>query len=113
MTPEETGMLLAICAAYDRRTVGEADVIAWYRAIGDLPYAACENAVVAHYAASRAWIMPADIRAKAAAASGAPHSSACRAGNCRECVWSWCACVHHGASPAVGDGNLAEIEARP
>lgn len=62
MTPEETGKLLGICASFDRRTVGEADVIAWYRVLGDLPYPECEAAVVAHYAASREWIMPADIR---------------------------------------------------
>jgi hypothetical protein len=62
MTPEETGKLLGICAAYDRRTVGETDVIAWYRVVGDLPYSDCEAAVIAHYAAKREWIMPADIR---------------------------------------------------
>jgi len=62
MTPEETGKLLGICAAYDRRTVGEIDVLAWYRVLGDLPYTSCEAAVVAHYTTKREWIMPADIR---------------------------------------------------
>lgn len=64
MTPEETGNLLSVCAAYDRRTVGEIDVIAWYRVVGDLPYTDCEAAVVAHYTTSREWIMPADIRTR-------------------------------------------------
>ena len=63
MTPEETGKLLATCAAYDRRTVGEMDVIAWFKALGDLPYDVCDAAAVAHYRHSRDWIMPADIRA--------------------------------------------------
>lgn len=62
MTPEETGKLLGICAAYDRRTVGEIDVIAWYRVLGDLAYSDCEAAVVAHYSAKTDWIMPAHIR---------------------------------------------------
>jgi hypothetical protein len=62
MSPEETGKLLGTCASYDRRTVGETDVIAWYRVLGDLPYADCEAAVIAHYTDSREWIMPADIR---------------------------------------------------
>lgn len=64
MTPEETGNLLGDCAAYDRRTVGEADVIAWHRIIGDLPYHDCQAAVIAHYTESREWIMPADIRSR-------------------------------------------------
>jgi hypothetical protein len=62
MTPEETGRLLGICAAYDRRTVGEIDVIAWYRVVGDLDCSDCEAAVVAWYTTRREWIMPADIR---------------------------------------------------
>lgn len=64
MTPQEVGKLLGICAAYDNRQVDEAAVIAWYRVVGDLPYAACETAVTAHYADSREWIMPADVRGR-------------------------------------------------
>jgi hypothetical protein len=64
MSPEETGKLLGACAAYDNRQVDEAAVIAWYRVVGDLPYPACEAAVSAHYAESREWIMPADIRGR-------------------------------------------------
>ena len=64
MTPEETGDLLGVCAAYDNRQVDEIGTIAWFRVLGDLPYGDCETAVVAHYADSREWIMPADIRAR-------------------------------------------------
>lgn len=64
MTPEETGKLLGTCASYDRRTVGETDVIAWYRVLNDLPYTDCEAAVITHYTDSREWIMPADIRSR-------------------------------------------------
>ena len=37
MTIEETVDLLTVAAAYDRRTVGEGDAIAWHAAIGHLP----------------------------------------------------------------------------
>jgi hypothetical protein len=59
---EETGRLLAKCASYDRRKIGEAEVIAWLQAIGDLNYRDCETAVVGHYTDSTDWIMPAHVR---------------------------------------------------
>ncbi len=62
MTPEETGKLLGICAAYDNRNVDDSALYAWFRVIGDLPYGACETAVIEHYSNSREWIMPADVR---------------------------------------------------
>lgn len=62
MTPEETGKLLGICASYDNRAVDEISVYAWFRVVGDLPYGACETAVIDHYSTSREWIMPADVR---------------------------------------------------
>lgn len=62
MTPEETGKLLATCASFDRRKVGPLDVIAWNRAIGDLRYRDCEDAVIAHYTEGTEWIMPAHVR---------------------------------------------------
>ena len=62
MTPEQTGKLLGICASYDNRQVDDIATYAWYRVVGDLPYGACETAVITHYSASRDWIMPADVR---------------------------------------------------
>lgn len=62
MTLDEVVDLLTTAAAYDRRTVGEADAIAWHAAVGDLPFEDSRGAVVAHYQESREWIMPADIR---------------------------------------------------
>lgn len=62
MTPEETGAILALCASYDARTVGKADVLAWHHAIGDLPYDDARAAVLAHYRDRRDRIMPADVR---------------------------------------------------
>lgn len=64
MTPEETGKLLGICAAFDNRNVDHSAVFAWYSAIKELPYPECESAVIAHYSDSREWIMPADVRTR-------------------------------------------------
>lgn len=62
MNAEETGRVLAKAASYDRRKIGEAEVIAWLQALGDLPFRDCEAAVIAHYADSTEWLLPAHIR---------------------------------------------------
>ena len=62
MNAEETGRVLAKCASYDRRKIGDTDVIAWFQVLGDLPYDDCIAAVVAHYGETTDWIMPAHIR---------------------------------------------------
>ena len=64
MTLDETIDLLATCAAYDRRTVGRTDAVAWHAVVGDLPFDLAQQAVFAHYAESREWIMPADVRTR-------------------------------------------------
>lgn len=62
MTYDEVCDILAVAAAYDRRTIGEADSEAWEAAVGDLPFRDARDAVVAHYRESREWVMPSDIR---------------------------------------------------
>lgn len=62
MTPAETARVLAKCAAYDQRTVGEADVMAWHENIGDLDYGDAMEAVRRHYRESTERIMPAHVR---------------------------------------------------
>lgn len=61
MTPSETAELLTLMAAYDRRTIGAADVAAWHREVGPHTLADCQDAVIAHYGSSREWVMPADV----------------------------------------------------
>lgn len=63
MTRAETALLLGLCASFDSRTVGEADTLAWHDVLGDLPLHDAKTAVKAHYANTRDWIMPADVRA--------------------------------------------------
>ncbi len=62
MTLDETVDLLTTAAAYDRRTVGEADAIAWHAAVGDLQFGDSRDAVVAHYTETADWLMPAHVR---------------------------------------------------
>lgn len=61
MLPSETATLLAMVAAYDRRTVGQADVAAWHSELEPYDLPTCSAAVRAHYAESREWLMPADV----------------------------------------------------
>jgi hypothetical protein len=62
MTPEEVIDLLTTAAAYDRRKVGEADVIAWHGAVKDLDFLDAQDAVIGHYTESTEWLMPAHVR---------------------------------------------------
>jgi hypothetical protein len=62
MTPAETAALLAYAAAFDRRTLGETDVLAWHTVLTDITFDAAKQAVTAHYGRETRWIMPADIR---------------------------------------------------
>jgi hypothetical protein len=65
---EEMGELLASAAIYDNRTVGDADILAWMRAIGDLPYDDADMAVAAHYGETTDRLMPGHVRARVKAA---------------------------------------------
>ena len=49
MNAAEMGKLLGFAAVFDNRTVGDADIIAWLEAIGDLSFADARSAVAAHY----------------------------------------------------------------
>ena len=62
MTKAEVARLLAVAAAFDQRTTGEEDDVAWLAAVGDLSFTDARTAVIAHYRESRERIMPADIR---------------------------------------------------
>jgi hypothetical protein len=58
----EAGQLLAFAALYDNRKVGDADVMAWLEAIGDLPFDDAKTAVAGHYGSSTERIMPGHVR---------------------------------------------------
>lgn len=62
MTPADAARLLALAAAYDRRTVGEAEATAWADALDGLGTTECAEAIRSHYRESTAWLMPAHVR---------------------------------------------------
>jgi hypothetical protein len=62
MTLEETIDLLTVAAAYDRRTLGEGDAMAWHAAVGDLDFVDARKAVIGHYTDGTGWLMPAHVR---------------------------------------------------
>ncbi len=65
MNRDETGALLAIIAAADkRRMFDDLDVATWHHLIGDLDFPDCRDAVIAHYRESVQAIMPAEIRGR-------------------------------------------------
>jgi len=62
VTLDEAVDLLTVAAAFDQRTVGEGDAMAWHSVVGDLPFADAKQAVLIYYAEHRERIMPADVR---------------------------------------------------
>jgi hypothetical protein len=69
MTKAETARLLALIAAFDKRTVGETEIEAWHLIIGHLDPQDCAEAVRQHFTDSTAYLMPAHI-VKAATLAG-------------------------------------------
>jgi hypothetical protein len=57
----EAADVLAMAAAFDSRTVGKADILAWHAVIGHLEPSEARDAVVAHYSETRDRIMPVDV----------------------------------------------------
>lgn len=67
MNHSETAQLLTAMAAFDRRTIGDADVIAWQALLAEVAYADGLEAVKSWYAEHTDWIMPAHVRQAVAA----------------------------------------------
>lgn len=86
MNRSEAATLLAITASFDRRTVGDADVIAWAAALESFPFAEARDAVVEHFTNSTEWLMPAHVTAIVRARRAAvPAATWC--GRCNERTW--------------------------
>lgn len=58
---ERIGEILAIAAAFDNRTVGDADLLAWFQVVGHIDTHEAQDAIVAHYGESRERVMPHDV----------------------------------------------------
>lgn len=61
MIIEDIGAVLGDAAAFDNRTVGKSDTLAWFRAIGHLNVTEARSAVIAHYSETRDRLMPFDV----------------------------------------------------
>lgn len=61
MNRTETAQLLTLCAAYDSRTIGESDVMAWADVLSWVPYPDAEASVKDHYGRETRRVMPADV----------------------------------------------------
>lgn len=62
MNLSQTAELLTAIASYDRRKLGEADVIAWQKLLTDVSLADGIEAVERYYAENTDWMMPAHLR---------------------------------------------------
>ena len=62
MNLSETADLLSAMSAFDRRTIGEGDVIAWQAVLSDASFRDCLEAVKQYYAEHTEWMMPAHVR---------------------------------------------------
>jgi len=58
----ETAQILTAMSSYDRRTIGDGDVIAWQAVLSDASFDDCLEAVKRHYAEHTEWMMPAHVR---------------------------------------------------
>ncbi|MCU1647579.1 MAG: hypothetical protein JWN03_7854 [Nocardia sp.] len=61
MNRNETADLLSVIATYDQRTIGEADVEAWFAALGEMHYREARDAVVEHHKTSTDRIRPVHV----------------------------------------------------
>lgn len=61
MKDSDAAVVLALCASFDRRTVGRTDAAAWGRVLTDVTLEDACAAVDAWYSERRDWIMPADV----------------------------------------------------
>lgn len=65
MTKADVARLLTLITAFDRRTLGEADVEAWHLVLAEYDVDDCAQAVKDHFTASRGWLMPVDVAERA------------------------------------------------
>lgn len=75
MTPAEAAKLLAKAAAFDQRTIGRADALAWAEVLADISFDDALDAVTTHYAESTERLMPAHVRRIAVSRRNARHPS--------------------------------------
>lgn len=109
MKPSEAAVLLAKIAAFDRRTLGEADAHAWAEVLTakGVSLADAMLAVTEHYSATRDFAMPADVinrvatirRARLRAAGTPPIPGGLSWSQEKRWRALWCCVVKDGLAP--------------
>lgn len=61
MTKAEIAKLLLMAAAFDQRTIGDADIEAWAATVGDLRFGDARSGLITHYREETTRIMPAHV----------------------------------------------------
>jgi hypothetical protein len=110
MTPTEAVLLTRyVKACCPQQQIDEYTPDAWFDVLGDLELSGCKAAVAA-ITRKQPFVAPSEIRTHVMAVrgdDGGPQSNACRARNCRDCVWSWCVHQCHVAGVTAQPGALA------
>lgn len=96
MNRQDITKLLAYASACDQRTVGEADLHAWFDILGPLDFDRCRAAMVKHYRASPdVRLKPGHLWQLAKATTGGTAADECEQGAyCQACKL-----VHHADEP--------------
>jgi hypothetical protein len=100
MTPTETVRLTKyVHALCPQQAIDEFTADAWHDLLAPLTMGEARAAVVA-VTRRQPFCAPSEILAEVARARGRarPHSGACRVGNHRDCLASWCNCSCHPAA---------------
>lgn len=66
MSPAEVARLLAKASAFDRRTIGAAEVAVWHEVLAAVDFADGLEAVTRHHTQTDKWLMPVHVRRLAA-----------------------------------------------
>lgn len=61
MNVSDAARLLALAAAFDRRTIGESDAVAWADALDGLTVDECAEAIRDFFRSSNSWLMPSHV----------------------------------------------------
>ena len=106
MLKSEIAKLLALAAAYDNRKVTPEQIEAWFLAIGDLEFNACQHAIIAHARESTEYLTVAHIKQRV---DSNARRSANISGRSRRAFMDWC--IERDLNPTLIEwGDAHELE---
>lgn len=120
MNAADVNDLIRLCQGFDnRRDPDDLIIAAWLSVLGDIDPADARQAVVDHYATTRDWIMPADIRSgalrvarrRAAAITATRHTPGCWGVPAGADIATQIRALPPATQPAVDETGLAKLRA--